>query len=471
MSTIESVRQLATSSGQDHVFQHFNGLSKDEQKRLYEDVKDVDFQYLANVFKASMATGAASSAHVKPYPCVLQLDDVSEEQRKQWKAHGLRLMAQGKAAVLLLAGGQGTRLGSSLPKGCYNVGLPSGKSLFQLQAERLLKMQQLAAAAAPSGSPTRPLHWYIMTSPFTHVDTLSHFEEHNFFGLQRSQVTFFQQGFLPCLTEEGKIIMESPQSIAKAPDGNGGVYMALHKSGCLNHMVENGVECLDVYCVDNILARLADPLFLGYCHSMKAEVGARVVAKAFPEEKVGVFASRDGALTVVEYSEIDPQQACAVDPASGKLLYNWSNICMHYFSISWLLQVHSKIKQGSAYHVARKQIPSMSGPVAGIKLELFIFDTFPLADKERVVLVEVAREEQFAPVKNAPGSATDSPDTAKAAVMKLHSTWVKAAGATVSSPDGVEVSPLVSYAGEGLAEVCAGAVFSQPWVDSLQKVP
>ncbi|GAX81228.1 hypothetical protein CEUSTIGMA_g8660.t1 [Chlamydomonas eustigma] len=330
-------------------------------------------------------------------------------QRNEWYSKGLELIHKGKAGVLLLAGGQGTRLGSIIPKGCYDIGLPSGKSLFQ--------------------------------------DTLSHFEEHDYFGLLKEQVHFFQQGFLPCLTVEGKIILETPSRIAKAPDGNGGIYRALQRSGLLNKMCEEGVECLDVYCVDNALARIADPLFLGYCHSRGAEVGARVVSKAYPEEKVGVFALRDNRLAVVEYSEIDPAVSSSLDPDHpGELLYNWANICMHYFSTSWLHK---------------------DGPVQGIKLELFIFDPFPIAEPENVALVQVERAAQFAPVKNAPGSSTDSPETARAAILSLHSSWVKAAGGKVTSEEGLEVSALISYAGEGLEDLCEGATFTSASSETL----
>ncbi|KAG1673574.1 hypothetical protein FOA52_003874 [Chlamydomonas sp. UWO 241] len=452
-----SLRAAAEAAGQGHLFAGWEGMSGEQRVELIADLQNVDLGYVNAIHTASMAAdGAPVACDAQPYRGVLRLEDGVGEERKDWRAHGLELIAQGKAAVLLLAGGQGTRLGSSAPKGCYDVGLPSGYSLFQLQAARLKKVQALAS---PDGQ-SKPLQWYIMTSRFTHAATLEHFEAGDFFGLDRAQVHFFQQGFLPCLTVEGKVIMESDSRLAKAPDGNGGVYMALHRSGCLAHMVSSGVECVDVYCVDNILARVGDPLFLGYCHSRGAEVGSKAVAKAHPEEKVGVFASRGGALAVLEYSELDPAVASASDPesTSGALLYNWSNICMHYFSVAWLSRVAQSLAAGAAYHVARKNIPSKDGPVSGIKLELFIFDTFGMAAPGAVALMEVERKAEFAPVKNAPGSATDSPDTARAALLSLHTSWVEAAGGHVMARDGVEVAPSVSYAGEGLTALCKGGV-------------
>ncbi|GLC67245.1 hypothetical protein PLESTF_000532900 [Pleodorina starrii] len=476
-------RSAAESAGQGHVFRNWDLLAELEKDQLLKDLEGLDYGYLSRVFSSSLAASSAPSFDgVEPATDVVQLKDTTAAQAAQWTQHGYRLIAEGRAAVLLLAGGQGTRLGSSLPKGCFDIGLPSHKSLFQLQAERLLRLQRLAAAATgTSPSAAKPLRWYIMTSAFTHADTLAHFEANGYFGLAPEQVTFFQQGFLPCFTEDGKLILETHGSLAKAPDGNGGVYLSLARSGVLEAMAAAGVECLDCYCVDNSLARLGDPRFIGYCHGIaKADVGARVVAKAYPEEKVGVFARRRGAaaattaaagsLAVLEYSELDPALASATNPETGQLYYNWSNICMHYFSVQWLRDVAAQLLAGGGtpYHVARKRIPSVDGPVPGVKLELFIFDTFPLAG-DRTALVEVDRREEFAPVKNAPGSATDSPDTARAAMLSLHAGWVRAAGGVMSCSEGVEVSPLVSYAGEGLEGLVAGRTYESLLVPELQQ--
>lgn len=190
-----------------------------------------------------------------------------------------------------------------------------------------------------------------------------------------------------------------------------------------------------------------------------------MVAKAYPEEKVGVFARRGGGMEVVEYSELDPTEASAANPETGILRYNWSNVCLHYFERSWLETVADRLVEEGKYHVARKQIPSIHGKVAGVKLELFIFDTFSMANE--TALMEVKRDEEFAPVKNAPGSATDSPDTARAAILKLHKDWIEAAGGLVDGEEGVEISPLVSYAGEGL-EWAQGQTFRGPDCSELQ---
>lgn len=462
---MEEFREKLEATGQEHLLKGWEELSTEEQQQLSKNIQAIDFDYLKHIYTSSTASADSASAAAEPVEGVVTLKESTEQQRCSWRETGLQLIAEGKLAVLLLAGGQGTRLGSALPKGCYNIGLPSGKSLFQLQAERLLRLQQLAADQQNS-SERSAIRWYIMTSAATDAETKKHFEENSFFGLNPTQVFFFQQGMLPAMTVDGKVIMEAKSKLAMAPDGNGGVYVALRQAGVLEDMEAHGVECVDCYCVDNALVRLGDPVFAGFCHERGVDCGARVIPKAYPEEKVGVFARRNGALEVVEYSELDPAEASAVDPGTGELKFGWSNICLHYFKRSWLATVSDQLAAQGKYHIAHKKINSKDGPVQGIKLELFIFDTFPLAAS--TALLEVRREEEFAPVKNAPGSAADSPDTARQLIMSLHSRWVRAAGGTVESEEGVEVSPLVSYAGEGLEPCCSGKTFREPFDVHLQ---
>jgi UDP-N-acetylglucosamine/UDP-N-acetylgalactosamine diphosphorylase len=320
MERLERLKKMLEGCDQAHVVASFTSLSPDEQNELLDDIEASDWwPSLQGIFASSMSQGPSGPLHAEPVKNVTRLDDPSID-RESWYKRGLELIAEGKVGVLLLAGGQGTRLGSLGPKGCYDIGLPSHKSLFQLQAERISKVKGLAGDQ-------KSLPWYIMTSQFTHKETIDHFEALNYFNLPKEDVVFFQQGFLPCLTEQGKIIMETPSKMAKAPDGNGGVYLSLERSGCLADMKKRGIECLDVYCIDNALARVCDPSFIGYCSSHRGgrgtEVGARVVAKAYPEERVGVFATLTGdvGLRVLEYSELDPSLATAPDPTlPGSLL-------------------------------------------------------------------------------------------------------------------------------------------------------
>lgn len=413
--------------------------------------------------EATARDAATGPVAAKLAPCrdVTSLSTASAEDKAGWYNAGLRGIAAGHLAVLILAGGQGTRLGSSKPKGEYNIGLPSQKPLFQLQAERVIKLKSLAAAATgAAGAVSYPV--YVMTSPMTDADTRSYWIEHDYFGLPKEDVVFFSQGTLPCLTEDGKIILETGSHVAAAPDGNGGIYRALHLSGAVADMERRGVQGVHVFAVDNAIVKAGDPTFCGFCLQRAADVGSKACPKAGPHEKVGVLCLRDGVYSVVEYSEMDKATAEMRDD-KGQLLFNAGNICIHYYSLGFLQTACHPDRLPRVYHLARKAIPyadpdtgaTVSKEVlagkgnTGIKLESFIFDVFPAA--RAMAVLEISRDDEFSPVKNAPGSKEDSPDTARAMIAKLHTTWLQQAGVTLAGGAVVEVSPLVSYGGEGLS--------------------
>ncbi|XP_010260631.1 PREDICTED: UDP-N-acetylglucosamine diphosphorylase 1-like [Nelumbo nucifera] len=456
--------------GQEDVFSLWDELSPEERELLVKDIESLDLPRIDRIIRCSLRSQGLPIPAIEPVPesCVSTVEERTLEERERWWKMGLKAISEGRLAVLLLSGGQGTRLGSSDPKGCFNIGLPSGKSLFQLQAERILCVQRLAAQSVNEGSAGFvPIHWYIMTSPFTDDATRKFFESHKYFGLEPDQVTFFQQGTIPCISKDGRFIMESPYKVAKAPDGNGGVYSALKYSRLLEDMAMRGVRYLDCYGVDNALVRVADPTSLGYFIDKGVAAAAKVVRKAYPQEKVGVFVRRGkgGPLAVVEYSELDPMLASEINQETGRLRFCWSNVCLHMFTLDFLNQVANGLEKDSIFHLAEKKIPSIHGYTVGLKLEQFIFDAFTYAPS--TALFEVLREEEFAPVKNANGSTFDTPDSARLLVLRLHTRWVVAAGGflTHSVPlyaTGVEISPLCSYAGENLEAICRGRTFHAP---------
>lgn len=456
--------------GQEDAFTLFDELSSEERELLVKDIESLDLPRVDRIIRCSLRSQGLPAVAIEPVPesTVSTVEERTPEARERWWKTGLKAISEGKLAVLLLAGGQGTRLGTSDPKGCYNIGLPSGKSLFQLQAERILCVQRLAAQSVNEG-PTAftPIHWYVMTSPFTDEATRKFFESHKYFGLEADQVSFFQQGTLPCISKDGRFIMETPYRVAKAPDGNGGVYAALRYARLMDDMQARGVRYVDCYGVDNALVRVADPTFLGFFIDKGVSAAAKVVRKAYPQEKVGVFVRRGkgGPLSVVEYSEMDPSVASEINQGTGRLRFCWSNVCLHMFTLDFLNQVANGLEKDSIYHLAEKKIPSIHGYTLGFKLEQFIFDAFPYAPS--TALFEVLREEEFAPVKNANGSNFDTPDSARLLVLRLHTRWVVAAGGflTHSVPlyaTGVEISPLCSYTGENLEAICRGRTFHAP---------
>ena len=412
-----------------------------------------------------------------------------EADTTAFRAAGLAAVRAGRAAVVVLAGGQGTRLGSTAPKGCFDIGLPSGVSLYGLLAARVLKLRALAGGGGggeggggggggPEGKPIlAPLTLFVMTSAATHAATVAHFAAASNFGLGPDGVAFICQGELPVTgapgtPAAGRILLANPSTLARAPDGNGGLYGALARSGALDRMERQGVTIVDVVCVDNALASPADPTFLGACLANPAfAVGCRALRRAGPAEKVGVFA-RDaaGGLRVLEYSELSPADAAATvevegerdahemrDEMRAELKYGWANICMHAFSLAFLRSAAAAdgFEGRALYHAATKPVPAMAGPTPATKLELFIFDAFDAAPPGSVVVAAVARASAFAPVKAASGA--DTPAHARAAVLARGGAWARAAGASLATPSGgVEVAPARSLDGEGLAALCAG---------------
>jgi UDP-N-acetylglucosamine/UDP-N-acetylgalactosamine diphosphorylase len=305
-----------------------------------------------------------------------------------------------------------------------------------------------------------------MTSKGTHDATVNFFTSNNFFGLPESQVFFFQQATIPCLTEEGKMMLETSSSLARSPNGNGGIYSALSESGALSDMETRGVEFVFFSSVDNALVQICKPEFMGYCALNNVDFGNMVLVKSDPHEKVGVMAIKDGVPGVVEYSELS-QDLAELKDDDGQLALRAANIAIHCMSLPFLKKITG---ENLPFHLARKKIPVVSEdgsetirPTAnnGIKLEMFIFDALKFA--ENPVAFMVPRFGNFSPVKNAPGAGSkDSPDTARADLYEYHKYLVKNAGGLVEDNDSVvvEISPLRSYDGENLEEL-SGQIFNE----------
>lgn len=266
---------------------------------------------------------------------------------------------------------------------------------------------------------------------------------------------------------DGKILLDSPYRVAVAPDGNGGLYAATRSPlssedkshTVLSDLAKRKVLYVHAYCVDNCLVRVADPVFLGYSIQKQADCAAKVVPKTHPTESVGVVACRGSKFSVVEYSEISKEEAERRDPDTGDLTFRAANIANHFYTTAYLNQVEA-FEEELAFHIARKKIPHVdteSGEYVkpnkpnGMKLEMFVFDVFPFT--ERFAVLEVARNEEFSPLKNAPGTGSDDPETSRRDLIAQHKRFLERAGATVEEGVEIEISPLVSYAGEGLESV------------------
>ncbi|KAJ3772422.1 UDP-N-acetylglucosamine diphosphorylase [Lentinula raphanica] len=489
MPSFESIKARYEAAGQGHVLQFWPQLTDSEKASLLAQLDSLDIERVNRIYKKAVTTEAeanspnATGDSVEPLPEGASESVTNVEQAKEWRRIGLEAISRGQVGVLLMAGGQGSRLGSNAPKGCYDIGLPSHKSLFQYQAERISRLQTVAEQEFGKKEGTVIVPWYVMTSGPTRRDTEAFFKEHSYFGLSPKNVIFFEQGTLPCLTMEGKVFLETPGSVAVAPDGNGGLYAATRSPlsshdkshTVLSDLAQRNILYVHAYCVDNCLVRVADPVFIGYGISKQADCAAKVVPKASPTESVGVLACKGGRFSVVEYSEISKEQAERRD-STGQLVFRAANIVNHFYTTNYLNMVENFEEQMS-FHIARKKIPHVdltSGQIVkptkpnGMKLEMFVFDVFPYT--ERFAVLEVQRNQEFSPLKNAPGTGSDDPGTSRRDLLAQHKYYLVSAGATVKDEVEIELSPLVTYAGEGLDSVKGKTFTKSGLVSSLEEL-
>ena len=466
---VEDVRRVLAEHGQDHVLQFYDTLSQEEKRSLMADLGKVDWGDLEQVRGSQIAQDclrrdpALSLGSLSPFSPIEAVSSLSPEVLNAYKDSGLRLINDGKVAALIFAGGQGTRLGFPHPKGLFDLDMPSHKSIFEYQVERIRKVQLEASRRFNSHLPKTLV--LVMTNEESHEEVKKFFVENGYFGLETDDVVFFPQGMLPAVTPEGKAILKSKSSLSLSPNGNGGVYSALVRNGLIHLLGERGVQYVHVFGIDNVLNKACDPLFFGYMHEKHLDLGIKVVAKASPKESVGLIVLEDGTVTIAEYSKVPPDVAQRVN-AQGTLEFNHGNICNQVFSFSFLQKVCSDYypQFSSRYNTANKTIEGVDE--AGVKrqqqcvkFELFYFEAFRFA--EAVGVLEVDRASEFAPVKNAEG--VDSPASARKMMSDLHKSWLEKYLAKVESGSDsrVEVSGLVSYEGENLGEF-GGMRFSTP---------
>jgi UDP-N-acetylglucosamine/UDP-N-acetylgalactosamine diphosphorylase len=426
-----NIIETLNAAGQQELAAKLESLSGDARALLERDIASQDWLALQSIYEekssASLSDNVASD--IQPMPFKIASDDLRYDY---WKETGEILLGKGQVAAFLVAGGQGSRLGFNGPKGMFDIGLPSHKSLFQLQAERLQNLAAQVGHAIP---------WCIMTSPLNHEATVNFFREHDYFGMNKDDIRFFEQGTICALNPNGKAVVDENNRLALVPDGNGGCFRALSQSGTLAWLVERGVQYVFLYSVDNALCRICDPAFVGALAADGRAVSAsKVVAKAGPGEKVGIFAFQNNKPGVVEYSDL-PENLRDMTNADGSLTYDGGNIAVHLFKISGL----RKLQTGKLpWHTARKTV---CGIEKCFKFEQFLFDAFPLLGS--MLPFGVIREEEFSPVKNAEGN--DSPKTAREMIGKLHREWLRKAHVEIDPHKLYEVSPTLSYAGEGLS--------------------
>lgn len=400
--TLDSLRARFEGAGQGHVFAHIARLTPEQAGSFAAELEAIDLGLVAKL-GAKLKGGAAAEATPSfAPPVVTRMGDAHEAEAI---ALGNGLLAEGKVGFVLVAGGQGSRLGFDGPKGAFEIGPVTSKSLFEWHAARIL-----AAGTRHGFRPT----WYIMTSRANDQQTRSFFEAHANFGFEREDLFFFSQDMLPALDGEGRIVLAGPGEVFLAPDGHGGTLAALHASGALAHMEQRGIEELSYFQVDNPLARPADPLFVGRHRAGGAEMSSKVVPKRDAAEKVGVLGLVDGVLGCIEYSDLSAELREA-QTEEGDLVFNAGNIAAHMISRGFVERLNRGGALDLPWHIARKDLATINGAgeptkLAGVKFETFVFDA--LGQARSCVTLEVDRALEFSPVKNAEGS--DSPATCKA---------------------------------------------------------
>ncbi len=453
MDDWRSVKEQFETAGQGHVFRFWEELDEEARKHFLEQLKKIDLnlvtqlvkEFVKNPHKAKFK-GELEPADVIPIPQTPEQQQQAEEARKAGEA----VLRAGKVGLILVAGGQGSRLGFPGPKGAFPITPVKNKTLFQWHAEKIRALEKRYSTTLP---------WYIMTSESNDAETRTFFEKNHFFGLRQDQVFFFVQDMLPAVDANGKIILDRKDHVFTSPNGHGGTLLALRKSGALDDMKKRGIEQLFYFQVDNVLVKIADPVFIGYHVQANAEMSSKVIPKKHPFEKLGVIGVLGGKLSVIEYSDLSEEDAVATNP-DGTLKYNAGSIAIHMFRRDFL---EAETKKGTKlpYHMAHKRIPFVDEnghrvepeEPNGYKFETFIFDA--LRDTTRSVVMEVRREEEFSPVKNKTGD--DSPETARRDLTDLFGRWLEAAGVTIPRDaqghviGRIEISPLFALDAAELA--------------------
>jgi UDP-N-acetylglucosamine/UDP-N-acetylgalactosamine diphosphorylase len=443
----DELRQRLRQFGQEHVLRWWDRLSEPERRELLDQLRALDLAQLRELYDRREATFPLPPVErIQPVP-VARLDPNDRATRLR----GEESLRRGEIAGLLVAGGQATRLGFDQPKGMFPIGPVSGKSLFQIHAEKVLALSRRYGKAIP---------FLVMTSPATEVETRTFFEEHRYFGLPADGVSFFCQGTLPALDQAtGQLLLDAPGRLFSSPNGHGGTLLALVESGLLEHLKQIGTRQIFYFQVDNPLVKVADPSFLGHHLAAGAEVSSKIVPKEDPTDKLGNLVMVDGRCTMIEYSDL-PNELARQRDGQGRLRLRAGSPAIHIFAVDFLSRV-TEVGLRIPFHVARKKVPYLDehGDLVqpqkenALKFEMFIFDVLPLA--ERWTVVETNRREEFEPLKNATGP--DSPATVRRAISNLAGDWLEKAGVAVPrQSDGnaaipLEISPLYALDAEELA--------------------
>jgi UDP-N-acetylglucosamine/UDP-N-acetylgalactosamine diphosphorylase len=442
--SFENTKKLLKKHGQSHLLAFWGRLNVPQRRNLLAQIRQLNFtridDWVAKYVKKQRFTTIPADFEPASYYGFSPADAQQKRKYAQAIELGRQLISAGKVAAFVVSGGQGTRLGFAGPKGNSPISPVKNKTLFQIFAETIAAVSKKYNAVCP---------WYIMTSPLNHAETKEIFRSNDYYSLNKKDVFIFQQGTLPNFSFDGKILLADEANIACSPDGHGGSLRALSESGAVEDMKKRGVEFISYFQVDNPLVNIFDPLFIGLHALDKAEMSSKAVIKTGPKERVGNFCLVDGAVTVIEYSDLPDELAERRNP-DGSLVFGLGSIAIHIISTAFVERLNAE-GFSLPLHRAVKKIPHIDArgnhiePTEpnGIKLESFVFDALPLASGS--IILETLRSEEFAPTKNATG--TNSIETTRQLMVARAASWLESAGVAVpkkadGSPDCIiEIAP------------------------------
>lgn len=448
----EEALSVLEANGQGHVLRFYDRLGAAEKAALLEQVASLDFKAIAEM-RALLASPpcAAAAGEMSPAPVA----EMSAAEKAAAAESGRSALAAGRVGVILVAGGQGSRLGYDGPKGCYPVGPITGAPLFWFHARKVLALEKEYGAEVP---------FYVMTSPVNEAATRAFFEKNSYFGLDQSRVRFFSQAVWPALDGDGRIILDAPGHIFMSPDGHGGMLAALERTGCLADMEARGLEAVFYFQVDNPMVDVCDPAFVGAHLRSGSEYSVKVCAKRDWKEGLGIVVKRGGRTEIVEYSDpVFSDELKQERGPDGRLRFLFGSVAIHIFSVAFLRR---ETDAGLPLHIAFKKVPFCDGSGATVKpeapnaykFEKFIFDA--LGDARTALSVAFDRADEFSPVKNREGA--DSPDTCRRDLSEKWARWLAECGVKIprasdgSPAVGIEIDPAVAHDADSLRRALSG---------------
>lgn len=445
--SVDVLREGLVVHGQEHVLRHWSNLSENARDHLAAQIATIDLPLMDRLVETWVTKDPPPEVfdRIDPVPTIPVATSDQPRAREAWDA-GEAALSAGRVGILLVAGGQGTRLGYDGPKGAYPIGPVTGRSLFAYHADKILHAQRKFGCVLP---------WYIMVSDTNRDETRAYFKDHDYFGLRETDVYFFTQRMVPCVDERGKFMLDEPGSLAMNPNGHGGVIPAIVENGIAGDARQRGVDTLSYFQVDNWALKVADPYFIGYHVLGSGQMSSKIHRKTEVRESVGVHCLCDGEYRTIEYSELDIYPQLLETDAAGRPVYYAGNPAIHIISVGFIEDVFRRF-EAFPWHRAHKKIPYIDESGArvtpespnGYKFETFVFDALRFTEHAPIAL-EIDRAGEYTPIKQFSGA--NSVEAARESQSELWGSWLDAAGVPVPR-DGsgkvnvqIEISPQFAF--------------------------